>query len=487
MKLRPRGWLLATSVGILVVGAFTADAVVPPIRYVHYNEARSVINELAAALPSELRSRSEVQREAEWSTWIARRDREIRARLARGDEDTVVNWLLFGTSFTSQPRARLSSVAADTRDENQALQWTATFVGRRLDDLLRALTEPGTDERRLFARGLLEQKGFTFDTNSDREAAGRYLLTAVTRVAREQQQIDRDLDATRQDDPTSKFVVRSRLFRSRGLSLDTSLFANYAVEDSLAAMKARGLLKQGGVKRVAIIGPGLDFTDKNAGFDFYPQQTLQPFAVLDSLRRLNLTPPLESTDIVLFDISPRLLDHVAHARVLAANGTGYTLYLPLARGIEWLPGVRKYWGAFGDRIGGPATLRVSASIAAQADLRAARATAAAVQRISAADLNIVTERLDGDPFDLMIATNVFVYYDVLDQALAMANVDAMLKSGGFLLANFAAPELTALDIRWLDSLQTVYAHTDNLDYIFDYMVWYEAHHGSRTRVGPGNR
>ena len=43
-------------------------------------------------------------------------------------------------------------------------------------------------------------------------------------------------------------------------------------------------------------------------------------------------------------------------------------------------------------------------------------------------------------FDLVIATNVFVYYDVLEQALAMANVEAMLKPGAFLLANFAAPQ-----------------------------------------------
>ena len=90
--------------------------------------------------------------------------------------------------------------------------------------------------------------------------------------------------------PSTEFVQRSRLFRTRGLSLDTSLAANYSVEQALAAMKARGLLKPGAVRRVAIVGPGLDFADKDVGFDFYPQQTLQPFAVLDSLKRLGLAP-----------------------------------------------------------------------------------------------------------------------------------------------------------------------------------------------------
>src|SRR5437660_4422756 len=34
----------------------------------------------------------------------SKRDAEIRARLAAGDEDSVVTFLLFGVSFTSQPR-----------------------------------------------------------------------------------------------------------------------------------------------------------------------------------------------------------------------------------------------------------------------------------------------------------------------------------------------------------------------------------------------
>lgn len=38
--------------------------------------------------------------EAAWPDRIARHDREVRARLEQGDEDTIVNWMLFGTSFT---------------------------------------------------------------------------------------------------------------------------------------------------------------------------------------------------------------------------------------------------------------------------------------------------------------------------------------------------------------------------------------------------
>jgi len=59
------------------------------------------------------------------------------------------------------------------------------------------------------------------------------------------------------------------------------------------------------------------------------------------------------------------------------------------------------------------------------------------------DLNIVLERLDlpvEERFDLIVATNMFVYYDTFEQTLALSNVAAMLKPGGFLLSNDKLPE-----------------------------------------------
>jgi chemotaxis methyl-accepting protein methylase len=85
----------------------------------------------------------------------------------------------------------------------------------------------------------------------------------------------------------------------------------------------------------------------------------------------------------------------------------------------------------------------------------------------------VTDRLDEQAFDLVVATNVFIYYDVFEQALALSNVDAMLKPGGFLLANFSAPNLTSLAIRPLETTTTLYARTAN-ENIRDFIVWYRA-------------
>jgi len=459
-----------------VLGGLSGTAAaVAPARSVRFNEARPIVTELAGKLPSELQALTAAQLEATWPAWIERHDREVRARLDQGDEDTIVNWLLFGTSFTSRPRAVIGAVESGAAgDRDLVLRRTMELISARLDDLLQALAAAGSDERRLFARALLERRGLRFATARDREAARDYLLAAVVRVANEQDQIDQELGATSRSDPRTEFVQRSTLFRTRGLSLDTSLVSNYSVEQALTAMKARGLLKPGAVKRVAIIGPGLDFADKDVGFDFYPQQTLQPFAVADSLARLGLAPPSGDREIVLLDISPRIIEHVTQARARAAKNVGYTLNLPLPMATPWLADVRTYWQTFGDRIGAPVPARTSKAIAGLAELRAVRVRPSVVQQMSVLNVNVVTDRLDGQAFDLVIATNVFIYYDVFEQALAMSNIEAMLKAGGFLLANFSAPNLTSVTIRPVDTTTTLYARTVN-ENIRDFIVWYKAH------------
>ena len=271
----------------------------------------------------------------------------------------------------------------------------------------------------------------------------------------------------------AEFVRRSSLFRTRGLSLDTSLVTNYSVERALEAMKTRGLLTPGAVRRVAIVGPGLDFADKDVGLDNYPPQTVQPFAVLDALRRLGLAPSSGNPEIVLLDISPRVIDHVTQARARAAKGVGYTLNLPLPNSTPWVPEVRAYWQRFGDRIGTAAESSQAKTIANLAQLRTVRVRPSAVQQLSVLNVNIVTDRLDGERFDLVIATNVFIYYDVLDQALALANAEAMLRPGGFLMANFSAPALKSLRMPRVDTTTSLYARgrgttEDILDFIVSY-------------------
>jgi hypothetical protein len=62
----------------------------------------------------------------------------------------------------------------------------------------------------------------------------------------------------------------------------------------------------------------------------------------------------------------------------------------------------------------------------------------------AVDLNIVLERLnlpEADRFDLMVGTNIFIYYDAFERSLALENAGSMLKRGGLLLTNDRLPEV----------------------------------------------
>ena len=65
--------------------------------------------------------------------------------------------------------------------------------------------------------------------------------------------------------------------------------------------------------RVAVIGPGLNFIDKDeaSAFDYYPLQSLQPFALLDSLLQLSLA---RAAALTVFDISARLCWNTSSAR-----------------------------------------------------------------------------------------------------------------------------------------------------------------------------
>ena len=66
---------------------------------------------------------------------------------------------------------------------------------------------------------------------------------------------------------------------------------------------------------------------------------------------------------------------------------------------------------------------------------------AAARALAAETLDIVTERLDGKPFDLVIATNILPYFDDGELMLAMSNIAAMLAPGGVFLHNEARPVL----------------------------------------------
>jgi hypothetical protein len=447
--------------------------------YLTYKEAQPVLEALDEILPPELKGKNPDELAKAWPAWITRRDAEIRARLALGDEDSLVNFLLFGTSYTTQPRITSNEIVEIAQAENRPSATSPTTLAAskllhaRVEDLIQGLVSPRANERLLFARRLIEGKGQDPRTASGRGRLREYLLASVARVLNEQATYARALAAARQlGDPTEEFAERSRLYRSRGLSSDTSLMPNYALEESLKAMRTRRLIEAGSVQRVAIVGPGLDFTDKHDGYDFYPQQTIQPFAIIDTLLRLGLARP-DQLQVTTFDLSPRVNDHLERAKLRALNGTGYVVQLPRDPQSDWKPPAIQYWANFGSSIGSPVTPIASPSTLSGLKVRAVQIRPNIASRITPEDLNIVLQRPelpDTKRFDLIIATNILVYYDVFEQSLALLNVERMLRPGGFLLSNNALVELPFSRVHSVDYLTVVYSDRPDDG---DHIIWYQ--------------
>ena len=314
---------------------------------------------MADALPEGLGSQPAGKLESLWPGWVESRDREIRERLMGGDEDTIVNVLLFGTTFTHEPRlssAQVRALAGNSTeaDGKEAAEKFRQLVGRRIQDLVNGMAAPGNNERLLFVQRVAERKGIRFTDETARKQAAKYLLENYLRVLKEQESFQQALAAAKSlDDPTEEFAERSKLYKDRGLSLDTSLPPDYALEVALTAMHDRGAFGTRSVRRVGIIGPGSDFTDKQEGYDFYPTQTVQPFAVMDSLLRLKLA-RAEELQVFTLDLSPRVNEHIERSRRAAMQGRGYTIQLPRDPSRGWKPGLIAYWKRFGDQVGSPA-------------------------------------------------------------------------------------------------------------------------------------
>jgi SAM-dependent methyltransferase len=466
--------------GLLLAGVCAAaaaqdlpknDAVFLP-----FDDARTVLEFLAPVLPSELKSPPVDSQAALWPAWVRQGDAATRARLARGDEDSLVNLLMFGTSFTKQPRItaqQIELIITTAADPAAAGSQLDAVTRARLDDLVAGAAHPGGSERLAYARQVLTADGFNPDTPGGQSLAKAHLLAELGRVLKEIDTNARAIErARRAPIPGAEFAERSRLYRSRGLSSDTSLVPNFAVEESLKAMIAQKKVN-GAINRVAVIGPGLDFADKQEGYDFYPVQTLQPFAIVDSLLRLGLA-DAAAVRVTTLDLSPRVNAHVAHLRGRALRGEPYIVQLPLDAGERWSADVVRYWGAFGDRIGSPAAPAFFPANTGGLKLRAVSVRPAVGLKVIPSDVNIVFQRLElpaEEKFDLIVATNVFVYYDDFQKALAMVNIEKMLKPGGILLSNNLLVQLPSSRLRWVGDTTVAYSERkDNGDTV----VWYQA-------------
>ena len=441
---------VSSTAGVLLVPLLMSAAVCPcvtagaihgrGVRWTTLAEARPIVAALGDSAPPALRGAARSGDDARWLEWLEARDADIRRRIATGDEDSVINLMLYGTGFTRQPRAT-GAVAASAPNGR-----VDGVMDGRLADLVEAIEAPGADERLRFARQVVERHGIAVGPSS-REATRRYLLEVRSRVMAENDRYMRRLAEVPRSDPAQARAMNATLYRDRGLSSDTSVRVDFALDQALSAVRGMGEPAQRRLDRVGIVGPGLDFVDKAQGSDLYPVQMIQPFALADSLRRLDIS---RHPVLTTLDISPRVMAHLRDARRHATTRQPYRLSVAIEQDIAHSrpdPAMVEYWRRFGDRIGTPMTNDLRTASASPVRARSVDVRPEVVRDITGVELNIVLERLaDSHPsrqFDLIVATNVLIYYDTAEQALAAGNIAGMLRPGGLLMTNQPVPAVAA--------------------------------------------
>jgi len=446
--------LLASACGAAVAQT-TGNA-----QFLSFEQAEPVLRALAANLPAELGGASFPNSE-KWANWERQEDARIRARLERGEEDTLTNLLRFGVTFTKEYRI----------DDAYLLKYGQSslvdaFAEKRANDLIRTMAAGTGNEGIAHMRAFLEKKGYSFKTREGQQKIKAYLLANLARMRDEMVRYVRE----------TQEGTRFQLFQDRGISLDTNLWPDFLIDQHLRNMAQKGLLRPGSVRRVAVVGPGLDFANKEMGNDFSPWKTLQTFAVFDSLIRLGLCDPA-AVELYTMDISSEVNFHIERARKNAAAGQAYVVQLPWDTTARMTPEYQKafieYWQSLGANIGeAVAPIAVPETAAAATQTRAVRVRPAIVRRIQALDTNIVFQHpamARGAGFDLIIGTNIFIYFGELEQSLACLNMALMLNPGGYILSNDKLPS-SAVDglADSLETTQLVARNPDRTEYMFTY-------------------
>jgi hypothetical protein len=423
-----RLWLRFGLQLLIVIGLATSIFSITPawkVRYLPFDQVRDLIEEMVSSgapdVPAE-----EIKDAAAWDQWIHARDRTIRGRIDRGVEDSISNLILFGTSYSQLPPIQGFAKGADS---NGALTPAAR---ERIHALVQALRQPGENERVRFARDFLARRQVGADSQEG------YLAGNLQRLIGEESAYDNNLQSTgKTGDAEAVYLGRATIYKQRGLSFDTSLEPDFALDTMLKQLTQKGIIAPGSVRRIAVIGPGLDFADKRLGLDFYPIQTLQPFAVLETVLRLGLG-QTDKVRVVACDLNPAVLNHIQRMAAQAAQGRPYVVQLPNDSRNGWSSELVSYWRHFGAIVGSPTRPIAAPGYFQGVEVRAVAIRPQFAARMTGQDLDMVAQQLDVPPgggFDLVVATNVFMYYNFFEQALAMQNITRMMNPRGVFIVN----------------------------------------------------
>ncbi len=234
--------------GILAVLAFSAGGV----HYLRWSDMQSLVPEVTSS--------------KQWDSWVRQRDYEIRSGVDRYIEDSISTQIMFGTSFTPEPR--LVSAA----DAVNAAGGLTPAARARMDAFIEGLDR--MDDERF--RSILQ---FLRRRQISQEELRAYLSGNLRRAALE---------------------------RSAHPHLHHMNVGSTLIEQALRALMNAGQ-SPARVRRIAVVGPGLD--------PDYDPDTYNLFALVESALSTGMAKP-GSVEAIVFDINPWVLSHV---RAVAAN------------------------------------------------------------------------------------------------------------------------------------------------------------------------
>jgi len=385
-----------------------------------WHAARITWDDLAP-LHATLQSRGLSQ--ASFDGYVNQVQKDDERRVREGDLDHLIFYALQSTRFTGRPPIE---PALSSKYLIESGQHVPADVRGRIGDLLKAVDSPSVDPRLTYFRSLVRA---TFPNASERESA---LVGEYTRVMKFV--YDKEFVAQR----AGPAAVED-LYRSRGLSTDTEVEAGYVVYNGLGILKS--LAPGTRIHRVLIIGPGLDLAPRTGFLETSAPQSYQPWAVIDALVSLDLA-RVDDLSVVGADINPRVVDHLheAHRQPPMLNlvsGIGETSTVHLAQ--DYLD----YFARLGRSVGAIGELAQPKQLAGHQS-KGVRIRADVAHTLSAEQLDIVTTRLEGAQFDLIVATNILPYFDDTKLMLALSNIHAMLMPGGVFMHNESRPVMVSL-------------------------------------------
>jgi SAM-dependent methyltransferase len=356
-----------------------------------------------------------------------------RARVRDGDLDALVYYALQSSAFTALPPIE-PAASAEAFVDRAAIP---AAVQNRFAALASALRRGGTaDGRFVYVRDIIE-----------RERASGTPLPQL--LAEQYARAMRSLY-------DKEFAAAVDAYQRRGLSTDTSVEAGYVVYLGLASLHALEPARR--IRRVLVVGPGLDLAPRTGLVNVGDPQSWQPFAIVDALTGLGMA---DRTTLRLhaLDINPRVTDWITRTRgtrprlslissIAARGGAGFTA------------DYREYFTSVGRAVGVEARFKEAVPGHLTKWIQVAPGVTDAIDTTTA---DIVIERLD-ERFDLAVITNVFPYLSDRDLLLAIANIVAMLAPGGVLLHNEPRPligeAMHALGLPLIHSRTAVIATVD---------------------------